>query len=177
MNHITIQFVPDKRWLVLWVTVFALVGGIALVFGRKAVIAQDELASLRAKMANVGQQIAALQPRTRGATDGATPQASQLAILLQSDLNRSFAVAESQQETGVRLRAMSYDSNVGELRLEYELDTVARAASITENLNGGIDTRPWTMQQIAAMEASAPSKSATFQPAARGTWVAVISKF
>ena len=176
MSHVTIQFVRDQRWIVVWLVGVVVVCGLAAAIGEVARLLRHELASQGTKVADIRQQIAALQPRAQEAEKVAAPQASQLAVLLQGDINRAFAAAESQQEAGVRLRAMSYEAVAGELRLEFELDSIARAASVTANLNAGMDAQPWTMQQITASEAIAQSKSAP-HAVARGTWVVELSKF
>ena len=100
--------------------------------------------------------------------------AEQAARLLQLDLNKAFAVVENIKEPGVRLRSMQLEPAGNTLRLEYELDAMAKATLITELLNAGYDVPPWQLESVSASGGNQVSYMPTGQ-AVRGIWSAQLS--
>jgi hypothetical protein len=62
--------------------------------------------------------------------------------------------------------APKLDATANTLRLEYELDSVDKAATITKALNTGYDARPWQLESVSAATA----------PLFRGPWVGAAQK-
>lgn len=166
MNPVHIEFVENTRWR--WVSGGALVvGGCLLAYcmwradqisqatqqeGARIAAAQTQLQLLRTPAPTVAD------PR------GASTQLA--AQLLQLDLNKAFATIENLQAPGARLRGLTLDATSNTLRLEYELDAVDKASTITEALNTGYDVRPWQLESVSA---AAP-------PVFKGQWVVQLKK-
>ena len=66
------------------------------------------------------------------------------------NLNKVFASAENLKEPDTRLRNLSFDGSSSALRLEFEIDSLPRAASVTAILNAGYDSQPWQLESVRA---------------------------
>ncbi len=94
---------------------------------------------------------------------------------MQLDLNKAFAVVENIREPGVRLRSMQLEPAGNTLRLEYELDAMAKATLITELLNAGYDVPPWWFESVSA-SGSAQAAYLPVTQTVRGIWSVQLGK-
>jgi hypothetical protein len=78
------------------------------------------------------------------------------AKLLQLDLNKAFATIENLQESEIGLRSLTLEADSNSLRLEYGLDSIVKAAAITELLNAGYPDRPWRLDSVSRAAATPP---------------------
>lgn len=145
------------------------VGGVAWLWQLAELTAQQE----NARIAAVREQL--LQIRTPVATqaDPRRTSSAQAAQLLQRDLNLAFSTVEHLQEPGARLRGLSWEAAANTLRLEYALDSVLKAATVTEALNAGDERRPWQLESVGGAGANGASGSVSMTsgpPAFRGVW-------
>ncbi|WP_147321209.1 hypothetical protein [Rhodoferax lacus] len=108
--------------------------------GRAIATAQAEMQRLRAP--------AIAKPDPRYAS------AMQAAQQLQLDLNPAFAAVENLKIAGVRLTGMSLDTKADILRLDYEMDSLAQATQVTEQLNAGFESKPWKLGGVSAAQSS-----------------------
>jgi hypothetical protein len=176
MKPVQIEFIENHRWrwmsAVLAVTCLTLASGFVW-----------RGAQLNTAVAQENDRIGALQSQLRrrsapvqNKVDPRQRSAEQVALLLQQDLNRGFTAAENLQEPGALLRALALDTTSGVLRLEYDLDTVVKAAVITETLNSGYETHPWRLEGLSGPTADgfvAHGATLPMVPAAplfRGVW-------
>ena len=175
MKAIAIDFVLDKRWRWIWAAVafcaVCLAGAVA-VYWQKAIQATRDIES-RANLSQ--QQIAQLNARRVVAADPKQASAEQAVQLLQQDLNKVFASAENLKEIGVRLRNLNLDGTAGVLRLEFELDAMAKASTVTEALNGGYESRPWQLESVTGAGGGGQIGFASAQMV-RGLWFVQLSK-
>jgi hypothetical protein len=148
MKALHMDFVPRSRWRAIWI--IAAAGMVAL-----AVAYLPSFWKLYQYQRASEQSITLLrQQATPPVASGKPPidprlgHARQTADLLQRDLNGVFALIENMQEPNVRLRNLSFDSVGNMVRLEYELDSMPRASSVTLALNTGYINSPWLLESI-----------------------------
>ena len=104
------------------------------------------------------------------------------------NLNKVFASAENLKEPDTRLRNLSFDGSSSALRLEFEIDSLPRAASVTAILNAGYDSQPWQLESVTASGSGAnggvgmgtsPMSASPFVPTSqslRGVWSVQLGK-
>lgn len=68
--------------------------------------------------------------------------------LLSIDLNPLFDAIERVQIPGVVLQQMEYDQASGRVTLRYQLDSIEKAALVSDNLNGGLQSAVWQLTQV-----------------------------
>ncbi|WP_342617573.1 hypothetical protein [Rhodoferax sp. GW822-FHT02A01] len=66
------------------------------------------------------------------------------------DINPIFAAVENVKVSGALLKAFTVDTTGNILRLDYEIDSLATAARVTEVLNAGNEQKPWKLGVVAA---------------------------
>lgn len=154
MRALQIDFIKDKRWRWVWAVgaVSALVL-LALTFW-KWQYAHQTLREFDDRIGGFTQQAAQMNAVQPVVVDARQASSEQAAKILQQDLNKVFASTENLKEMGVRLRNLNLDSPAGTLRLEFELDSLPRAASLTAVLNGGYDNRPWQLESVTGANAT-----------------------
>lgn len=101
--------------------------------------------------------------------------AEQAAKLLQQDLNKVFSTIEVLKEPGVRLRSLSLDGSSSVVRLEFEIDSVAKATALTAVLNAGYDGRPWQLEGVSSAGNNNAMGFATTQTV-RAIWFVELGK-
>lgn len=160
----------------MWAVALVLALGIVGATGWRAWESLQATQTLQGQLAQFKQQAQQLQAQLSPPVNPRHDNLTQAAKLLQQDLGKVFAVIENLKEEGVRLRAVKLDAGSGTLHLEYELDTLARAAAVTALLNAGYETRPWHMENVgAAAGNNGPGFSAPVQ-ALRAKWVTQLDR-
>lgn len=171
MKPIQLDFIPDRRWRTVWAVALVLGLGIVGSTGWRAWQSLQATQTLQGQLAQFKQQAQQLQTQLNPPIDPRHDSLAQAARLLQQDLGKAFAVIENLKEEGVRLRAVNLDAGSGTLHLEYELDTLARAAAVTAALNAGYETRPWRMESVGAAAGSNGQGFTAPVQALRAKWV------
>lgn len=167
MKPVHIEFIENTRWRWVWGGALV-VGGCLLAYcvwraGQINQATQQE----SARIATLQTQLQLLRTPAPPAQADPRSASTQLATqLLQLDLNKAFAAAENLQAPGTRLRGLTLEATANTLRLEYELDSMDKASTITEALNTGYEGRPWQLESVSAATA----------PTFRGQWVGQLKK-
>ncbi|OOG37826.1 hypothetical protein [Polaromonas sp. A23] len=174
MKSIQIDFIQDKRWRWIWIACLlsgVLLSGVTVWQWQKSDRAIRETGS---RIEGVRQKLSQLNAPKESLPNPRHGSAEQAAKLLQQDLNKVFATIENLKEPGTRLRNLSLDGASGALRLEFEIDSVGKAASLTALLNTGYDNRPWQLESVS----TATSNPMGFGSALnhRGIWSVQLDK-
>lgn len=176
MKTIEIDFVADKCWRRVWATAalcaVCLAGAVGVHWQKTNRALQD----IESRSASTQQQITQLNARRVLVADPRQANAEQAVQLLQQDLNKVFASAENLKETGVRLRGLTLDGNAGMLRLEFELDAMPTASTVTAALNAGYESRPWQLESVTGAGGGAGQVGFASGQVLRGLWVVEIGK-
>lgn len=175
MKPIQIDFMEDKRWQ--WVWTFAVLFG-ACLMGWASWQWQKTSSAVRDTENRIGvarQQLELLNAPKEIRLNPKQAGAEQAVKLLQQDLNKVFATVENLAEPGTRLRNLSLDGASGILRLEFELDSMNRAASLTTIFNTGYEHRPWQLESVSGAASNNPIGFATAQTI-RGIWTVQLDK-
>lgn len=166
MKPVHIEFIENTHWRWVWgAALVASVGLLAYGVWRADVLhlgTQQETA----RAAALQTQLQLLRTPPPAQVDPRSNSTQLAAQLLQWDLNKAFAAVENLQAPGARLRGLTLEATANTLRLEYELDAMDKAATITEALNAGYESRPWQLESVSAATA----------PMFRGQWVAQLKK-
>ena len=171
MKPVHINFVVSNRWRGVWVTATLLgiaVFGVATWYGWEIQLANQKL---RDQIGEVQRQTLPFQPHQKTSANPKYEALLQVSKVLERDLNPGFAAVEGIMEEGVRLRSMSIDAIGGSLRLEYEVDAMARVATVTALLNAGYDTRPWHLEGVSNLASTSPTGFGNSSPVLRAVWV------
>lgn len=175
MKSLQFDFIPSKTWQGIWAVAGLCVLCIAGAAGWRWVQLQTTAQELAAQLQATQQDIQHLRQPVLNPADPRYASAEQAARLLQLDLNKAFAVVENIKEPGVRLRSMQLEPAGNTLRLEYELDAMAKATLITELLNTGYDVPPWQLESVSASGGNQAAYISSTQ-AARGIWSVQLGK-
>jgi hypothetical protein len=176
MRPVRVDFIPDERWRWLWGA--ALACALALsgaVLWQAWPVLQSRQQS-REQITQMQQRLARLQGSAvpeQASSDPRRPSLEQAARLLQQDLNKAFATIENLQIPGARLRAMNLEASGSQLRLEFEVDSVATASSVTAELNKGYDKLPWRLESVQSAAGQAVEGIAQ-APRYRSIWLVQI---
>lgn len=168
MKSVQIEFIEDQRWRFIWIA--ALIYGLGLLASlvwRWETLEQ----SIREESELISEVQLRLQRIPAPVHHKVNPRHTSLSLaakFLGQDLNNAFATVENLQEPGIRLRSLSLETVVDSLRLEYDLDSMVKASTLTEALNTGYEYRPWQLESISgpAGEGLMVSGTSSF----RGTW-------
>lgn len=175
MKALHIEFVRDSRWCWVWMTTLACGIAMAALFTWRYLALRQETLEHTEQTRVLQLQLQKLRTPVPIKADPRRASVDQAAQFLRMDANRVFATPENLDIAGVRLRNLSFESTSGIVKLEYELDTLDRAAAITEALNGGYDARPWRLENVSASNSNqAPGATAGIlsAPQFRGLWSA-----
>lgn len=176
MKPVRIDFIKDKRWRYVWT--LTVISGLCLV--ALAAWKWQQLAKavhhVESRIAVAMQQVAKLDAPEAVIADPRQGSSEQAAKLLQQDLNKAFASAENQKEFGVRLRNLNLDGATGTLRLEFEIDSLPRASSVTAVLNAGYDNRPWQLESVTGAAGGSNQIGFTSAQTLRGLWFVQLNK-
>jgi hypothetical protein len=171
MRPVHIAFIEDRRWRWVWIFVAlcctGMLGGTVWQWKQK----DQAIREVIERIGTLQTQLQILRTPVVVKTDprqGSTQLATQL---LQQDLNLVFATPENLQITGVRLRSLSLETASGTLRLEYEMDSITKAAALTESLNMGYEQRPWRLDGVSGAVSGGNAIGRSIAPVMfRGTW-------
>jgi hypothetical protein len=173
MKPLQYEFVEPTAWR--WVWGFALIAGVCiagagLVAYQKTVTQhtalQDKLATLQGQLTR-----AQVQPIVAGSPQLASLQ--RVAKHVQQDMNVVFAAPENLQESGTRLKGLTWDASSNTLKLEFELDSVVQASAVTLALNTGYDAGPWQFESVSSAGVQSTAVGNGLQlnlPSFRGVW-------
>ncbi|OGB31673.1 MAG: hypothetical protein A3F78_11940 [Burkholderiales bacterium RIFCSPLOWO2_12_FULL_61_40] len=179
MKPVHIEFIEDARWRWVWAGALlcslGVAGEVAWHWYQTEQTAQQENARITA----VRERLQQLRTPAPIPADPRHSSSAQAAQLLQQDLNLAFSTVEHLQEPGARLRGLAWEAAANTLRLEYALDSVIKAAAVTEALNAGDDRRPWQLESVGGGGANGASGSVSMvsgPPAFRGVWSVKLQK-
>jgi len=175
MRNIRIDFISDRRWRWVWALALLSATCVAGMYVRQWHTSSKAVRDTEILISVARERLALLTAPKEVPLNPKRPSAEQAAKLLQQDLNKAFATIENLKEPGARLRSLNFDSASGVLRLEFEIDSVAKAAALTAVLNAGYDTRPWQLETVSGAAANNAMGFATAQ-AMRGLWFVEINK-
>ncbi len=171
-----IDFVISKRWRMIWLlALLSLVGPFAIYLPANLQLTKTHRQDLL-KIAEIKQQYPASSIESaQPLADSRLANSARLASMLQTDLNRTFALIENIKEPGIRLRNLNLDLPAETLRLDYELDTIVRTSSVTFALNAGYGYGPWKLETVNPGQ-QANQLSLTATSTVRATWSAELNK-
>ena len=176
MKSLQIEFVRNRSWRLLSGsagTVCLAVLGMAAWHSWQGGIARRELSEQTTSAIQLAQR---LREQRQAPIDPRRPNAQLVAQLLQQVLNVMFATVVSVKEPGTGLRSHSFDASSNALHLEYELDSLARASSVTAALNAGRDIGPWQLENVSSTAGSVPAGVATLALSFVGSWLSRLDK-
>jgi hypothetical protein len=153
MKALHIDFVPRTHWRTVWLATAMAIMALAAITLPTYWKAYQNQRSLDQSILLLRQQPVAAVQALKVPIDARLANTRQAADLLQRDLNGVFTLLESIKEPNVRLRNLSLDSATGTARLEYEVDSIPRASSVTVTLNAGYAQAPWQLESINATSA------------------------
>ena len=149
MKTLRIEFIQPKLYKWLWLLAAACFVIIGIVYAKQYQKLFAERRAVAEQTAKLAQQLAvvplSVQPTQADPRRG---QSLLVANALQSDLNRVFTLIEAIKEPNTRLRNLSLDTASSIVRLEYEIDSIPRASSVTLSLNAGYAEGPWRLESI-----------------------------
>jgi hypothetical protein len=177
MKAITVNFVPDGRWKAIgWVAAMLCVGLLANAGWRVWNVERERQAVLR-QIDTVQTELRQLQkqPIQTLPQDPRRVHTDQVGKVLGQDLNKVFSLVENLAEPNTRLRNLSFDSGSEVVRLEYEMDSIPRASSVTAALNAGFESGPWQLESLSQGGGTGMAGSASAQ-IVRGTWVSKLDR-
>lgn len=173
MKAVRIDFIPRRSWIGVWVVAALILLGMLALGTSDMVATMQEMQILDAKVISMR---ATLDKTGHQTQIQESPQTKSIAIAnqaLQLDLNKPFAALENMAIPGVLLVSASLDMANDGMRVEYALESMAKAVEVTDYLNSGYDARPWVMESVtssigspAAMGAISGAATAT----AKGIW-------
>jgi hypothetical protein len=153
MKALHIDFVPRTQWRSIWLLAVVAAAALAATTLPTYWKLYRHQRSLEQSILLLRQQTVSPATPSTMPTDPRVANSRQAADLLQRDLNSVFTLIESVKEPQVRLRNLSLDSAAGTARIEYELDSIPRASSVTVTLNAGYEQGPWQLESISATSA------------------------
>jgi ABC-type multidrug transport system fused ATPase/permease subunit len=159
MKALHVDFVTRTQWRSIWLlAVVAAVAAVATTLATYWKVYQNQR-NLEQSILLLRQKAVAPTTPSTMPTDPRVANSRQAADLLQHDLNSVFTLVESIKAPNFRLRNLSLDSSAGTVRLEYELDSIPSAASLTLALNTGYSDHPWRLESVLANNNLLPSAS------------------
>ncbi len=176
---VRIDFVRQQRWVHVWVICVAACAAIGAASAVHIGGQQQRIKVSSAQTAAARLQLQALQQQAQKATHAAQSDpnlgtARAAAAVLRLDLNPVFSVVENISEPGTRLAAVQFESDSQRIRLEYTVETLAHAASVTVALNTGFDVAPWKLEAVSSGSAmNSPEGGAQGM---RASWSGLLSK-
>lgn len=148
MKPIQMEFIENQRWR--WIWSVAILCGLALL-GSAMWRSKRLEPAIHAESERLGAVQLRLQQLRLPVQHKGDPRHiswAQAAQLLQFDPNRAFTTVENLQERDIGLRSLSLEAASNRLRLEYEVDSLVKAAAVTELLNAGYELRPWQLESV-----------------------------
>jgi hypothetical protein len=158
MKTLNIQFIHTKHWQWLWCLATVGLAGLLITYAPRYYQLSKERQGTQTLTTQLSQQ-AVPAPAAPKPADPRGAHIQQVASALQNDLNRVFTLVEAVKEPNTRLRNLSLDAPSSTVRLEYELDSMARASSVTLSLNAGYPEGPWRLESINATTAAAANNA------------------
>ena len=150
MKRIDIEFVTSRSWIAVWV-VAGLISALVLGYcGWRYQAVESEMSRERVRLADLQQQWQKATQIKSVTSPTWQTSVSQARQRLAFDNSKVFAVIESVDVKGVRLKGLTLDVPSDILRLEYALEQATAATTVTDALNAGYDKRPWRLERITA---------------------------
>jgi hypothetical protein len=175
MKQIRIDFVMERGWRWIWAAAAVAVLCIAGLVGWQVQKSMKTFRGIEDQIAITKEKMPIPGPPPLPVVDLKHASSEQAAKLLQQDLNKVFSSAENLKEPGVRLRSLTLDNLSSTVRLEFELDALPKASSLTDALNVGYEDRPWQIESVNGAGSNIASGFATTQTF-RGLWFAQLDK-
>lgn len=177
MKPVHIDFIENRRWRLVWAVagmlVVGLMGGTVWQWEKMDQALREQ--SDRIAAAQLRLQQLRVVPTPINA-DPRRASIDQAAKFLQQDFNKAFATVENLQEKGVRLRSLSLEAGTNTLRLEYDLDAMAKASVVTAALNAGYENRPWRLESASGSTDGGQTGIVPGAPVFRGVWLVQINR-
>ncbi len=176
MKPVRIEFVQQQRWRGVWVV--ALLVCLALVAVGASHWLQRERGArdVDTRISELTAQIVRSQTPITIKVDPRQASTEQAIQFLHRDYNKVFATVENLKEPGVRLRGLTLEVSSNTLRLEYDLESIVKAAAVSAALNTGYEDHPWKLESVSGPNSPATTGLAPTVPVFRGVWVAQVDK-
>lgn len=170
VKPIRIDFVHGQGWRTVWVCAAVVCVALVAATAWKWQKLDRATRETRDQIAAIEQELQRARTPVLTKVDPRQTSIDQAVKLLSQDLNKAFATVEGLQEPGVRLRTLTLDATSNTLRLEYDLDSVVKASSVTAALNGGYDNAPWKLESVSGSATSPTGGVALPTRVFRGVW-------
>ena len=141
MRALRLDFVPDERWLSVWLTATSCVAVCLVALAWGTLQMQPDRRGIASAREEIALQKADLDRTKAMAAEAAANTASRAesekiaVLLLRRDWNTPFRIIESLNVPGARLVQFQLDGRSGQAQLEYELDTFVHGSDVTAKLN------------------------------------------
>lgn len=169
MKALRIEFVPARAVPWAWGCALAIAAGASTTALVQVARFERDRSAVQARTASFAVARPGAPPKA--ASSVVNEQQARAAVrLLQADPNRALADVENLQEPGAQLQSLSLDNVGGVVRLDYVLDSVPRAVSVTALLNAGRPSAAWTLERWSTM-ANAQSPHGAPSGSLRASWV------
>ena len=166
MRPVHIDLVPSSAWQVIWLIAAVFMLSIAGLTGWQVWKQRQVQSGLQAELVRLQAELRL----------GAVPEepvvnpreASERAALrlMQRDWNLLFDTVENPALSDVRLVQLSFDSDTGQARVEYEIVEIATGPLVTSALNENTSGVVWRLEQLKTSPATTSANKV------RGTWLA-----
>lgn len=167
MKAVSIDFVLRRTWKGVWMVAAVVVLGLLIWHAIRSATLLDDIRTLDDKLSASQFELKKADQKAKANPRSASIRTANKALSV--DLNKPFAALENMSVPGVLLVGASFDVSNDGLRVEYALESMSKAAEVTDYLNMGYDTRPWVMENVTS-NVGLPAVNGTPISAAKGIW-------
>ena len=177
MKPIRIDFVHGQGWRKVWVCAIVVCAALAAAAAWKWQKLDRTTRDIHEQIVAIEQALERVRAPALSITDPRQASIDQAVKLLGRDLNKAFATVENLRQPGVQLRALALDGTSDTIRLEYDLNSMAKVSLVTAALNGGYENAPWKLESVIGSGASTVGSAAQTAAVFRGIWLVRVNKF
>lgn len=173
MKALHLDYIERRSWISVWILAAAILFGLLVLMSRQVITTLGDLQTLDEKSISIQNKIETARGKNNVSVNPQVPSIQLTSRALQLDLNKPFAALENMAIPGVLLVNVSFDMASDGLRVEYSMESISKAAEVTEYLNAGYDTRPWVMESLTSNVEATPVNSLVGNPVvlnSKGVW-------
>lgn len=148
MKPIHIDFVAPRSWKVIWLIAAAFILSIAGFTGWQVWKQRQVQSDLQSELLRLQSELASRAVLNSPVVNPREASERAARRLMQRDWNPLFDTLESPSLSNVRLVQLTFDSETGLARVEYEIADVATGTSVTSALNKNGNGVVWRLEQL-----------------------------
>jgi hypothetical protein len=172
MRYLRVDFLPSRYWILVWTAGLLAMTALSVLWINRVIFRFNDLARTEEALTHTKQMTGDSLPVAHSRPG---PVVETLSTQLKLNLGPLLNAAEAPLPSGAKLVGLTFASNPGTVRLEYQLAGPSQVRLVADALNGGYNVSPWKLSHVTGVAALVQNSTSANAAVVRAAWEASLS--